>query len=529
MRKSAPAHRAPLTAKVRRSCAGAVALLAPFWLGAARASEPARSVDVPFTSDRVLASLNQTLVWYRQARVAMRSVDAATGAIFTRDDEQTALIVVQRAFDTARAEAALLAQGSATAKTPPPAPSRAAERRAEVQRAVQRGEQEVDRLRARLGSSSAQTRDAAQEELTAATQRLELDRTRLDLLAKFHELDAAAPVANMDLAHQIQAIADSVPELRSSGVTDSGVALAAAPVSGTTPTLHRLLALERSHSSLEDLTQATNQLARTVDADLHAVQAAVHPIMARLRTLAGDPTAGVASLQEGQRVFQELLQRANLLSAILPPLREESALVRRYAADLEAWRGALDRDVRQTLQTLALGLVGVVIALVVILVGAVLWRVAAHRYVQDAYRRHLVMTVRNVLVLSSIGLVLVFHFASELAALVTGLGFAAAGIAFALQNVILAVAGYFSMMAPNGIRVGDRVGLQGPFGYVQGDVLEIGFVRIRLRELTGEPLRPTGRIVVFSNSVVFTGTFFKHPPAEAPVHSAPPLEPGAAA
>jgi len=96
---------------------------------------------------------------------------------------------------------------------------------------------------------------------------------------------------------------------------------------------------------------------------------------------------------------------------------------------------------------------------------------------------------------------------------VTALGFAAAGIAFALQNVILAVAGYFSMVAPNGIRVGDRVSLQGPFGYVHGEVIEIGVVRTRLRELAGDPLQPTGRIMVFPNSVAFTGSFIKHPPA----------------
>jgi small-conductance mechanosensitive channel len=81
--------------------------------------------------------------------------------------------------------------------------------------------------------------------------------------------------------------------------------------------------------------------------------------------------------------------------------------------------------------------------------------------------------------------------------------------------VILAVAGYFSMVAPNGIRVGDRVSLQGPFTYVHGEVIEIGLVRIRLRELAADTLEPTGRIVVFPNSVVFTGSFFKHPPAQA--------------
>src|SRR5207249_11612356 len=131
------------------------------------------------------------------------------------------------------------------------------------------------------------------------------------------------------------------------------------------------------------------------------------------------------------------------------------------------------------------------------------------------------LTVRNVVTMAAIALVLIFHFTTELTALVTALGFGAAGIALALQNVILAVAGYFSMVAPNGIRVGDRVSLQGPFGYVHGEVIDIGFVRIRLQELAGNPLTPTGRIVVFPNSVVFTGSFFKdlstreEPPARA--------------
>jgi len=124
------------------------------------------------------------------------------------------------------------------------------------------------------------------------------------------------------------------------------------------------------------------------------------------------------------------------------------------------------------------------------------------------------LTARTIVITTAIALVLVFHFASELTALVTALGFAAAGIAFALQNVILALAGYFAMLSPNGIRIGDRVSLQGPFGYVTGEVDEIGFVRIRLRELAGDPPKPTGRIVVFPNSVVFTGTFFKNPNGE---------------
>jgi small-conductance mechanosensitive channel len=199
------------------------------------------------------------------------------------------------------------------------------------------------------------------------------------------------------------------------------------------------------------------------------------------------------------------------LVAVVLPLREEAALARRFAGDLKGWNEVINRESWQALQGLVLDLLGVVVALAVIMVGSVLWRIAVVRYVTDAGRRRLLLTARSVVITVAIALVLIFRFTSEMAALVTALGFAAAGIAFALQNVILAVAGYFTMVAPNGIRVGDRVSLQGPFGYVHGEVAEIGFVRVKLNELGGEPLRPTGRVVVFPNSVVFTGTFFKDP------------------
>jgi small-conductance mechanosensitive channel len=193
------------------------------------------------------------------------------------------------------------------------------------------------------------------------------------------------------------------------------------------------------------------------------------------------------------------------------PARQEAALLTRFGSDLAEWRRTVDGQVDQTLRGLGVELLHVLIAVAIILVGALVWRLAVNRYVGDAYRRHLLLTVRNVVAGIAVALVIAFHFTTELASLVTALGFAAAGIAFALQTIIVALAGYFAIVAPNGIRVGDRVSLQGPYGWVQGDVVDIGFLRIKLRELTGEPPQPTGRIVVFPNSVVFTGSFFKHP------------------
>jgi small-conductance mechanosensitive channel len=275
--------------------------------------------------------------------------------------------------------------------------------------------------------------------------------------------------------------------------------------------LQRLLVLQRSRSSLEALEAATNDLVRHVDDDLKAVRASIRPIMTRLRALAKDPTDSGSSLKDGQREFRDLLERRKLVAAVVLPLREESALARRFAADLKGWSEVIDHESRLALQGLGLDLLGVLVALAVIFIGGALWRVAVSRYVTDARRRRVLLTARSIVVSVAVALVLIFHFTSEMTALLTALGFAAAGIAFALQNVILAVAGYFTMVAPNGIRVGDRVSLQGPFGYVHGEVEEIGFVRIKLRELVGDPLKPSGRVVVFPNSVVFTGSFFKDP------------------
>ena len=59
---------------------------------------------------------------------------------------------------------------------------------------------------------------------------------------------------------------------------------------------------------------------------------------------------------------------------------------------------------------------------------------------------------------------------------------------------------YFFLIGKYGVRVGDRVNIAG----VTGDVVDIGLVRLQLMEVTGGPAPPpTGRVVAFSNSVVF--------------------------
>ena len=87
-------------------------------------------------------------------------------------------------------------------------------------------------------------------------------------------------------------------------------------------------------------------------------------------------------------------------------------------------------------------------------------------------------------------------------------GLAVAGLAFAMQEAIGSVAGWFNIVSGGIYRIGDRVELGG----VKGDVVDITLLRTKVLEMgsgrTGEPTwvggrQYTGRIVSISNKATF--------------------------
>jgi small-conductance mechanosensitive channel len=145
----------------------------------------------------------------------------------------------------------------------------------------------------------------------------------------------------------------------------------------------------------------------------------------------------------------------------------------------------------------------------VVLIVSEIWRRATFRYLHDVRRQRQFLALRRVAVGIALTLVIVFGLVSEIGSIATYIGFVTAGVAVALQNVILAVVAYFFLIGRYGVRVGDRITLAG----VTGRVVDIGLVRIYLMELTGPDLHATGRMVVLSNAVLFQPTaLFKQIP-----------------
>lgn len=108
----------------------------------------------------------------------------------------------------------------------------------------------------------------------------------------------------------------------------------------------------------------------------------------------------------------------------------------------------------------------------------------------------------------ALALLLVSVFSDRLGDFTVALGVAGAGIAFALQEVIVSVAGWLAVSFGNFYKVGDRVMLGG----IKGDVIDIGVLRTTLFQLGDwvEGDLYNGRVVRVANSFVFKEPVFNY-------------------
>lgn len=105
-------------------------------------------------------------------------------------------------------------------------------------------------------------------------------------------------------------------------------------------------------------------------------------------------------------------------------------------------------------------------------------------------------------------LLIIGIFSNQLSNVMVALGVAGAGIAFALQEVIVSVAGWFALSFGRFYTIGDRVQLGG----IQGDVIDIGVLRTTLMEI-GDWVKGgqyNGRIVRIANSYIFKEPVFNY-------------------
>jgi small-conductance mechanosensitive channel len=255
-------------------------------------------------------------------------------------------------------------------------------------------------------------------------------------------------------------------------------------------------ALGRKLRILDDEIYSTNELRQASDELRKPLIAALNKRMLAVaeNTLQrGD----LAELQQQKIRLDDLSALVKALSPAIVALDKQRVLLAAYSSHLNSWRAAAMAEDKKNWMSLITRLLGAAVVIgALAIIGAVVRR-ATRRHMRDTDRRHIILVIQRVALWATIIVIAALAFASDLTSLVTFFGLLAAGIAVALQNVVVATLGYFVLISRRGIRIGDR--LSG----VTGDVTDIGWLQFQLREIDKGTRQATGRLVTFSNSFVF--------------------------
>lgn len=483
----------------------------------------------------VIQVLDETVDWYRTLGTQQQIASEPSDLLILSENRQIANEVLGLAFDFARASADLLVEEPADAASgdqTSAAAQRLAAREAKLDAQAVSIQGEIDSTRARLARAPKKAREALQAKIDELQGELDLVGAKKSMIGSIatvvnggdakdanslrSQIDAMAvalPGAVTSTGATTGAAADAKPAAQhGSGAAASSPAPAAVSRFGIWDEAANVFRLSGKVSSIDAVDQRTEAL-QTALAQIQG------KLVAQLRALSvrGDGLMAQADASDHATLGvtrQQLDALANAFkqaSALFVPLRKQSALLDQYRRNLKNWHDAVEAESRGALKSLGIRLGVLALILGGVFALAELWHRGVLKYVQDTRRRYQLLLLRRIALWTLVVIIVGFTFANELSSIVTFAGLITAGLAVAMQSVLVSIVGYFFLIGKYGIRVGDRVQI----GEVSGEIIELGLVRLYLMELAGHgSFGPTGRVAAFPNSVVFqvsTGLFKQIP------------------
>ncbi len=150
----------------------------------------------------------------------------------------------------------------------------------------------------------------------------------------------------------------------------------------------------------------------------------------------------------------------------------------------------------------------VAIVILVIFLLSLLFKYLAKKTISDNERYYMANKGINFTNFILIVLVLLFFFLENVSYFITVIGFASAGLAFAMKDLFMSVLGWIVIVFGGSFHVGDRIRVKkNGFEYV-GDIVDISILRMTILEdvtlTTYEVNRRAGRIIFVPNNFIFT-------------------------
>jgi small-conductance mechanosensitive channel len=507
--------------------------------GGAATAEPKAASPAPenqvsvLTAQQLLQILDETVDWYRTLGTQQQSATQPSDLLLFYANRQIADKVIALAFQIARANAELL---SSEANSAPSAATsdRSPQMLEQLQRSTaQRGEQieaEMQSTRRGLAAASVHTRpdlNAKLLELQSELDMVKAQKNLFDTMSQFVYENDAKRASVSALKGRIDALAATIPAATmpatagamtpnpATAATSAGVSVASSAGPGELGIWDLVAASLRQVQKLrtiDSIDQRTKALQETFLKIRAAPNAQLKKLSAHSDQLASmADSANGAALKGLRDQFDTLAWLFTQTSAIAIPLNQENVLLTQYRQNLDSWRTAVKRQRGDLLRMLWTRLAILLGALAAVIAGSEIWRRAALRYVHEPRYRNQLLLLRRLVTWILVLLILGLAFITHLSSFATFAGLLTAGLAVAMQSVLVSVVGYFILIGKYGVRVGDRVQI----GNVFGEVIDLGLIRMHLLELTPEgTLGPTGRVVAFANSIVFqsSGGLFRQIP-----------------
>lgn len=468
----------------------------------------------PSDKSGILPLLGRSIDWFRQID-SLQDKPGSTREIVVRQfARQHALQALNLEFQFAHAEAPVL---DASNKQAAPTTSSTARVQARIQQSaalIATAQNQLNQINSQLSAANVPNRSALIARRDKLTAEIALATAEHDTLTDYAKFRSATDVGQgPSLTDKVNAIDQSVPEIHEKPPTGANAEPAFdAGSAGVFSQITQAFALGNRIRQVDALIAQAQQLSDLADQLRQPLRSAVLDAVSRGdRASATQPSETPNQMEAESKQITDLASRFRQLSAASVPLAEAKAMLDTSHQDLIDWRTAAESAYSQIMQSLLWKLGSMAAAILIVIIISEFWRRATFKYVHDLRRRRQLMLVRRIVVGFIVLLVIIATVATEISQLATFAGLITAGIAVALQTVILSGVAYFFFIGRFGVRVGDRVTIGG----VTGDVVEIGLFRLYLMELKGEEgdLHPTGRIVVFSNSVLFqSSAFYKQLP-----------------
>jgi len=474
------------------------------------AQEPAAS---PITAQDILTHLSQAADWY-QHLLLLNAGPGSPEDLLPRDNARAyAKRAMQSSFAFARAQAAVLSdKQDASADPNNPLSSSLLQSLNKASARVARLEERLQNLDARIGRANGAQRETLTDERTAIAADLALAkqveaavktmsafstpriRGKKGLLEDIAKWEALNPVndAPADKDKPAAAVRAAAP-LESFHPENAGIVVLAS----------KALSFSATRRQIDSAQAETARLLEKVNTMRAPLRTAVRAIVAESDTIsaAEDSAAQPSQWIDTGRQISAMSVRFKQLASVAIPLGEMAMSLQSVHGALDQWHKQLGAQHDATVRYLAIRLGVLLGGALFILLASEIWQRAIFRYVTEPRRRRQLLLVKRVIVGISLALLVTFGFLSSLGSFATLLGFVTAGLALALQNVILSAVAYFFLIGRYGLRVGDRITVQG----VTGEVVEVGFIRLFLMEMAGAgtEMHSTGRLAVFANSVIF--------------------------